>query len=82
MGPGFAALARPLLNLLKKNVPYVFTEECRESFEALKRFLCESPMLRLYPDFWRVTHFTSTPTRADEHWERRRIRSLRMVLTL
>ena len=48
--PGFATLSRPLLNLLKKNVPYAFTEECREFVEALKRYLCESPVLR-YPDF-------------------------------
>ena len=47
---GFATLARPLLNLLKKNAPFTFTDECRESFEALKRCLCESPVLR-YPDF-------------------------------
>ena len=47
---GFAELARPLLTLLGKNVPFLFTRECRDSFEALKRCLCESPVLR-YPDF-------------------------------
>ena len=47
---GYAGLVRPLLDLLKKNAPFVFTQECRNSFETLKRCLCESPVLR-YPDF-------------------------------
>ena len=48
--PGFSGLARPLLSLLQKNAPFIFSQECRDSFEALKRCLSESPVLR-YPDF-------------------------------
>lgn len=48
--PNFAKLALPLINLLKKNVPFAFTKECKEAFEGLKRMLTESPVLR-FPDF-------------------------------
>ena len=46
----FAELARPLLDLLRKNAPFIFSQDCRNSFEGLKRCLCDSPVLR-YPDF-------------------------------
>lgn len=46
----FGILARPLFNLLKKSVPFIWTEETKTSFELLKKSLVEAPVLKL-PDF-------------------------------
>jgi len=44
----FALKARPLQNLLKKDVEYDFTDDCRKAFQTLKKELTEYPILRLY----------------------------------
>lgn len=46
----FAALAMPLSNLTKKNVPFVWTEECETAFQTLKTELCSKRVLA-FPDF-------------------------------
>lgn len=46
----FGILARPLFNLLKKNAPFIWTDETNTSFELLKKSLVEAPVLKL-PDF-------------------------------
>lgn len=48
--PNFSGLTKPLTNLLKKNVPFVWKTEQQEAFEHLKTLLCEQPILQ-YPDF-------------------------------
>jgi hypothetical protein len=46
----FSALAKPLTELLKKDVPWKWTEKEQASFEVLKSKLTTSPVLQ-YPDF-------------------------------
>lgn len=50
--PQFATLATPLTNLTGKlsSNPVKWTEECEGAFQALKRHMCSSPVLRS-PDF-------------------------------
>lgn len=47
---GFAVIARPLSDLLKKGMPFVWTPVHQLAFEALKNALMEAPVLAL-PDF-------------------------------
>jgi hypothetical protein len=44
---GFSKLSGPLTTLTKKNARYVWTEECEESFQELKRRLVTAPILCL-----------------------------------
>ncbi|WP_331035211.1 reverse transcriptase domain-containing protein [Lactovum miscens] len=46
----FAATCRPLNRLSRKNVPFIWTKECQESFDKLKEMLSKPPVLA-YPDF-------------------------------
>jgi hypothetical protein len=48
--PNFAGLAKSLTNLTKKDVPFVWTQECQQAFDELKRILSTEPFL-IYPDF-------------------------------
>jgi hypothetical protein len=48
--PNFAGLAKPLTTLTKKDVPFVWTQECQQVFNELKRILSTEPLL-VYPDF-------------------------------
>ena len=47
---GFAKIAKPLYGLLIKDVDFLWTVECQESFEKLKERLTSAPILRP-PDF-------------------------------
>ena len=47
--PNFAGLAKPLTTLTKKDVPFVWTQECQQGFDELKRILSTEPLL-IYPD--------------------------------
>ncbi|KAA3486447.1 reverse transcriptase [Gossypium australe] len=42
---GFSSIAAPLTKLLRKEVPFVWTDKQQESFEKLKRVLTEAPVL-------------------------------------
>ena len=42
----FAEVTVPLTELLKKNVRFTWTEDCRFAFEKLKSILCNSPVLK------------------------------------
>ena len=44
----YAEIAIPLTNLLKKDVPFVWTRECQEAFDILKSKLMEEPIMA-YP---------------------------------
>jgi hypothetical protein len=46
----FSALARPMNQLIKKNEPFVWTQEQEDSFNTLKQALISEPVLQ-YPDF-------------------------------
>ena len=46
---GFAEKAAPLYNLLKKEVTFIWSKECQDSFESLKTAMTTSPILAL-PD--------------------------------
>ncbi|KAE8735791.1 Detected protein of unknown function [Hibiscus syriacus] len=41
----FSMTVLPLTKMMRKNVPFVWTSECQEIFEALKRILTETPIL-------------------------------------
>ena len=44
----FATIARPLTNLIRKDVKFNFTEECQEAFDRLKTILSSEPILSHY----------------------------------
>lgn len=46
--PNYALIARPLTNLLKKDVNFVFGDEEMTAFNRLKKALSEKPILRIY----------------------------------
>ena len=46
----FSTIAAPLNNLTKKDVPFKWGDEQDQTFNELKRKLCEAPLLQL-PDF-------------------------------
>jgi hypothetical protein len=46
---GFSSIAKPLVELLKKDNKFVWTQKCEESFQDIKNKLTTSPMLTL-PD--------------------------------
>ncbi|GKA49172.1 reverse transcriptase domain-containing protein [Tanacetum coccineum] len=46
----FSKIARPMTHLLKKDTPFIFSKECIESFNILKKKLTEAPIL-VAPDW-------------------------------
>ena len=44
---GFSSIASQLMNLTKKNVSFVWSDECEESFQKLKTLLTTEPILTL-----------------------------------
>lgn len=46
--PSFSRIAKPLLNLLKRGMPFVFDNECVDSFKRLKSELSRAPVLSIY----------------------------------
>ena len=46
--PQYAKTRAPLNNLLKKNVPYVWDQNWKNSFQILKSALIQKPILKLY----------------------------------
>ena len=46
--PHCSIVARPLLNLLRKNIEFKFESPEREAFERLKIILYNMPVLKLY----------------------------------
>ena len=45
----FSQISRPLTNLLAKNVPFEFTDECLNTFYTLKKALISAPIIQLVP---------------------------------
>jgi hypothetical protein len=48
----FSQIARPLTHLLAKDAPFVFTEECLQSFHTLKKALVSAPVIQ--PPDWHL----------------------------
>ncbi|XP_076888397.1 uncharacterized protein LOC143538819 [Bidens hawaiensis] len=46
----FSKISKPLCELLQKDVEFVFLEDCRETFDALKEMLVTSPVIQ--PPDW------------------------------
>ncbi|GJY66917.1 reverse transcriptase domain-containing protein [Tanacetum coccineum] len=45
----FSKISRPMTHLLEKNTPFIFSDECIQAFETLKKKLTEAPIL-IAPD--------------------------------
>ncbi|KAK1694524.1 hypothetical protein QYE76_011221 [Lolium multiflorum] len=45
----FSKISKPLTNLLQKDVPFVFDDDCKEAFETLKKALTTAPVVE--PDW-------------------------------
>ena len=48
----FSKISRPLTNLLQKDVPFVFDDDCVEAFEILKKSLISAPIVQ--PPNWNL----------------------------
>ena len=48
----FTEISRPLTNLLQKDVPFVFYDDCVEVFEMLKKALISAPIVQ--PPDWNL----------------------------
>nr|GEY43443.1 reverse transcriptase domain-containing protein [Tanacetum cinerariifolium] len=46
----FSKIARPMTKLLEKDTPFIFSQECVDAFQTLKRKLTEAPIL-IAPDW-------------------------------
>ncbi|GJS52706.1 reverse transcriptase domain-containing protein [Tanacetum coccineum] len=46
----FSKISRPMTHLLEKNTPFIFSNECIQPFETLKKKLTEAPIL-IAPDW-------------------------------
>ena len=46
----FSKISRPLTNLLQKDIPFVFDDDCVEAFEILKKALITTPIVQ-QPDW-------------------------------
>lgn len=46
--PSYSKIAHPLSQLMKKDAPFVFTEECRQAFFTLRQKLLEPPVLSIF----------------------------------
>ncbi|KAK1645988.1 hypothetical protein QYE76_063793, partial [Lolium multiflorum] len=48
----FSKISKPLTNLLQKDVPFVFDDDCKEAFETLKKSLTTAPVVE--PPDWNL----------------------------
>ena len=48
----FSKTLRPLTNLIQKDVPFVFDENCKEAFHVLKKALITAPIVQ--PPNWNL----------------------------
>jgi len=53
----YGQISKPLTALLKKDVPYRWSDLCQTSFETLKDLLTQAPILQ-YPDFQKPFNLT------------------------
>ncbi|KAK1698915.1 hypothetical protein QYE76_015612 [Lolium multiflorum] len=48
----FSKISNPLTNLLQKDVPFIFDDDCKEAFETLKKALTTAPIVE--PPDWNL----------------------------
>ncbi|KAK1661297.1 hypothetical protein QYE76_049456 [Lolium multiflorum] len=48
----FSKISKPLTNLLQKDIPFVFDDDCKEAFETLKKALTTAPIVE--PPYWNL----------------------------
>lgn len=53
-----ASIAKPLTQLLKKDIPFVWNESAQVAFENLRDAICTEPLLQ-FPDFKQPFHITT-----------------------
>lgn len=53
--PHSAIVLEPLHSLLRKNVPFIWSEECQQSFDSVKKMLISKPILAIF-DRNRITN--------------------------
>jgi len=46
--PHSAIILDPLHNLLRKNIKFIWSTECQESFDKIKEMLCSHPLLNIF----------------------------------
>nr|GEU96604.1 DNA-directed DNA polymerase [Tanacetum cinerariifolium] len=60
-------IARPMTHILKKETPFVFSKDCIDAFETLKKKLIEAPIL-VVPDWNLPFELIKTMTEAQIHY--------------
>ncbi|GJX25074.1 reverse transcriptase domain-containing protein [Tanacetum coccineum] len=55
----FSKISRPMTHLLEKNTPFIFSEECIQAFQTLKKKLTEAPIL-IAPNDRAESNYTTT----------------------
>jgi len=55
--PNYGRISKPLTSLLKKDVPFQWTDLCQAAFNEFKTILTQEPLLQ-YPDFQRPFNLT------------------------
>jgi hypothetical protein len=63
---GFSNIAGPMMKLLRKNTPFVWSEECEASFQKLKEKLTTALVLSV-PETARITWYIVMHPRTDLH---------------
>jgi hypothetical protein len=62
----FSQIPRPLTHLLAKDAPFIFTEECLQSFHTLKEALISAPVIQP-PDWLSYPVFMPKPSTHRMH---------------
>nr|GEY08587.1 reverse transcriptase domain-containing protein [Tanacetum cinerariifolium] len=63
----FSKIARPMTHLLEKETPFLFSKDCIDTFETLKKELTEAPIL-VVPDWNLPFELIKTMTGAQIHY--------------
>nr|GEY05490.1 reverse transcriptase domain-containing protein [Tanacetum cinerariifolium] len=63
----FLKIARPMTRLLEKDTPFIFSKECIEAFQTLKRKLTEAPWTRILK---KRTKTKQKMTKLNTKWKR------------
>nr|GEU49033.1 reverse transcriptase domain-containing protein [Tanacetum cinerariifolium] len=63
----FSKIARAMTGLLKKDTPFIFSKECVEAFQTLKRKLTAAPIL-IAPDWDMPFELIKTMTEAESNY--------------
>jgi hypothetical protein len=77
----FSHIARPLTNLLAKDVPFEFDDACLKSFNILKKALISAPIIQ--PPDWSLL-FEIMCDASDyvvgQFWDKQKIRSIILLM--